>query len=73
MRGEPPRAQIEPEVTLPLPALIPDDYVPDVHQRLVFYKRFCQASHAGRAARTCAPSWWTASARRPTRWTTSPS
>jgi transcription-repair coupling factor (superfamily II helicase) len=44
MRGEPPRTEIEPEVTLPLPALIPDDYVPDVHQRLVFYKRFSQAS-----------------------------
>ncbi len=28
-----------------MPALIPDDYVPDVHQRLVFYKRFSQASH----------------------------
>jgi transcription-repair coupling factor (superfamily II helicase) len=44
MRGEPPRTEIEPEVTLPLPALIPDDYVPDVHQRLMFYKRFSQAS-----------------------------
>ena len=42
MRGEPPRTQIEPDVTLPLPALIPDDYVPDVHQRLVFYKRFAR-------------------------------
>jgi transcription-repair coupling factor (superfamily II helicase) len=44
MRGEPPRVDIEPEVTLPIPALIPDDYVPDVHQRLVFYKRFSSAS-----------------------------
>jgi len=43
MRGEPPRVEIEPEVTLPIPALIPDDYVPDVHQRLVFYKRFSGA------------------------------
>jgi transcription-repair coupling factor (superfamily II helicase) len=40
MRGEPPRTQVEPDVNLPLAALIPDDYVPDVHQRLVFYKRF---------------------------------
>jgi transcription-repair coupling factor (superfamily II helicase) len=31
--------------SLQLAALIPDDYVPDVHQRLVFYKRFSQASH----------------------------
>jgi transcription-repair coupling factor (superfamily II helicase) len=45
VRGEPPKVQIEPEVTLPMPALIPDDYVPDVHQRLVFYKRFSQASN----------------------------
>jgi transcription-repair coupling factor (superfamily II helicase) len=45
LQGQPPRAQIEPEITLPMPALIPDDYVPDVHQRLVFYKRFSQASH----------------------------
>ncbi|WP_309890100.1 transcription-repair coupling factor [Archangium sp.] len=45
VRGEPPKVQIEPEVVLPMAALIPDDYVPDVHQRLVFYKRFSQASH----------------------------
>jgi transcription-repair coupling factor (superfamily II helicase) len=45
MRGEPPKTHVEPEVTLPLPALIPDDYVPDVHQRLLFYKRFSQASN----------------------------
>jgi transcription-repair coupling factor (superfamily II helicase) len=44
MRGEPPRVEVEPEVNLPLPALIPDDYVPDVHQRLVFYKRFSVAA-----------------------------
>jgi transcription-repair coupling factor (superfamily II helicase) len=44
MRGEPPRVEVEPEVTLPLPALIPDDYVPDVHQRLVLYKRFSVAA-----------------------------
>jgi transcription-repair coupling factor (superfamily II helicase) len=46
MRGEPPRVEIEPEVTLPIPALIPDDFVPDVHQRLVFYKRFSSAGSA---------------------------
>src|SRR5690606_13553016 len=28
---------------LPMAALIPDHFVPDVHQRLVFYKRFSQA------------------------------
>ncbi|MFL5353845.1 transcription-repair coupling factor [Archangium sp.] len=45
VRGEPPRTQIEPDITMPIPALIPDDYVPDVHQRLVFYKRFSQAGN----------------------------
>src|SRR5205823_9645520 len=40
MKGEPPPVQIEPEIALPFAALLPDDYVPDVHQRLVFYKRF---------------------------------
>src|SRR5205085_2547384 len=44
MRGEPPRIEVEPDVHLPLPALIPEDYVPDVHQRLVLYKRFSVAS-----------------------------
>ena len=43
MRGEPVQTQVEPEVTLPLAALIPEEYVPDVHQRLVLYKRFSQA------------------------------
>ncbi|MBS2032551.1 MAG: transcription-repair coupling factor [Deltaproteobacteria bacterium] len=40
LRGEPPRQDVEPEVTLSLPAFIPEEYVPDVHQRLVLYKRF---------------------------------
>jgi transcription-repair coupling factor (superfamily II helicase) len=45
MRGEPPRIEVEPDVNLPVPALIPDDYVPDVHQRLLFYKRFSVAAN----------------------------
>jgi transcription-repair coupling factor (superfamily II helicase) len=32
-----------PEVELHLPALIPEDYVPDVHLRLVLYKRIASA------------------------------
>jgi transcription-repair coupling factor (superfamily II helicase) len=32
-----------PEVELHLPALIPDDYVPDVHLRLVLYKRIASS------------------------------
>ncbi len=45
MRGAPPRAEApDPDVQLPLPAFIPDEYVPDVHQRLYFYKRLAQAA-----------------------------
>jgi transcription-repair coupling factor (superfamily II helicase) len=35
-----------PEVDLRLPALLPDDYVPDVHLRLVTYKRIAGAADA---------------------------
>ncbi|HEX8908013.1 MAG TPA: TRCF domain-containing protein, partial [Anaeromyxobacteraceae bacterium] len=44
LRGEAPREDFDPDVQLPLPAFIPDPYMPDVHQRLYFYKRFAQAS-----------------------------
>ncbi|GEJ57661.1 transcription-repair coupling factor [Anaeromyxobacter diazotrophicus] len=43
LKGEAPREDIDPDVQLPLPAFIPDPYMPDVHQRLYFYKRFAQA------------------------------
>jgi transcription-repair coupling factor (superfamily II helicase) len=43
LRGEAPKEEIDPDVQLPLPAFIPDPYMPDVHQRLFFYKRFAQA------------------------------
>lgn len=45
VQGEPLRTVVEPEVNLPVPAYLPDFYVPDVHQRLVLYKRFSQAPH----------------------------
>ena len=32
-----------PEVDLQVPALIPDDYLPDVHTRLIMYKRISSA------------------------------
>jgi transcription-repair coupling factor (superfamily II helicase) len=44
LRGEAPREEIDPDVQLPVPAFIPDPYMPDVHQRLWFYKRLAQAS-----------------------------
>ncbi len=34
------------EINLRLPALIPDDYLPDVHNRLILYKRIANASNA---------------------------
>ncbi len=33
------------EIDLHLPALIPDDYLPDVHERLVLYKRIAHADN----------------------------
>ena len=44
LKGEPPREDIDPDVQLPVPAFIPDPYMPDVHQRLYFYKRLAQAA-----------------------------
>jgi transcription-repair coupling factor (superfamily II helicase) len=44
LKGEPLREEIEPEVELPVAALIPEEYVPEVQQRLVFYKRLAQAA-----------------------------
>lgn len=32
-----------PEIDLRIPALIPDDYIPDVHLRLILYKRVASA------------------------------
>ncbi len=43
VRGEAPKDSVEPDVNLPLPAFLPESYVPDVHQRLVLYKRYSQA------------------------------
>ncbi|MBV1789182.1 transcription-repair coupling factor [Marinobacterium sp. D7] len=34
------------EINLRLPALIPDDYLPDVHNRLIMYKRISNANSA---------------------------
>ncbi len=44
LRGEAPREDVDPDVQLPVPAFIPDAFMPDVHQRLYFYKRLAQAS-----------------------------
>jgi transcription-repair coupling factor (superfamily II helicase) len=44
LKGEAVREEFEPDVELPVPALIPEDYVPEVQMRLVFYKRLASAT-----------------------------
>ena len=44
LKGVSVREEIEPDVELPVPALIPEDYVPEVSQRLFFYKRLANAA-----------------------------
>jgi len=46
MRGLPVDDHFDPEIKLPVPALLPETYVPDVHQRLGLYKRLSQAVNA---------------------------
>jgi transcription-repair coupling factor (superfamily II helicase) len=43
MKGEEIIEEVEPEIDLPLPALIPSDYMEDIHQRLVVYRRLASA------------------------------
>jgi transcription-repair coupling factor (superfamily II helicase) len=44
LRGEPVSEVVDPDVNLPVPAFIPDDYLPDIQMRLMFYQRFSQVS-----------------------------
>ncbi|HXG50558.1 MAG TPA: transcription-repair coupling factor [candidate division Zixibacteria bacterium] len=39
LKGEAVVPEVEPEIRLGIPAYFPDDYIPDVSQRLYFYKR----------------------------------
>jgi transcription-repair coupling factor (superfamily II helicase) len=39
LKGEAMRPEVEPEIRLGIPAYIPQDYIPDTNQRLLFYKR----------------------------------
>ncbi len=41
-KGEPLKTPLEPEINLPLDAFIPEDYVPDIDQRLAIYRRLSQ-------------------------------
>src|SRR5258708_24824575 len=44
LKGEEGRQEFEPDVELPIPALIPEDCVPEVQQRVFFYKRLASAT-----------------------------
>jgi transcription-repair coupling factor (superfamily II helicase) len=39
LQGEKLIPEIDPEINLPIPSFIPEEYIADVNQRLVFYKR----------------------------------
>ncbi|MDP6980058.1 MAG: transcription-repair coupling factor [Myxococcota bacterium] len=51
LRGEVHDAEIDPEIRLPVEARLPEDYVADVSQRLVLYKRASSARDEGEVAR----------------------
>ncbi len=43
LQGQPIQREQDPEVSVDVPAFLPDDYVPDTGQRLDFYRRLAQA------------------------------
>jgi transcription-repair coupling factor (superfamily II helicase) len=43
LKGEPIKPEHDPEISVDVPAFLPDDYVPDTGQRLDFYRRLAQA------------------------------
>lgn len=43
LKGQPVEDHFDPEIKLPAAALLPESYVPDVHQRLGLYKRLSEA------------------------------
>jgi transcription-repair coupling factor (superfamily II helicase) len=46
LRGKAPAPEVDPEIRLPIPARLPEEYVADVRQRLVLYKRLAGAPDA---------------------------
>jgi transcription-repair coupling factor (superfamily II helicase) len=44
LRGQPIRTEHDPEITVDVPAFLPDDHIPDPGQRLEFYRRLAQAT-----------------------------
>ncbi len=43
LRGHEPAPEVDPEIRLPIPARLPEEYVSEVRQRLVLYKRLAGA------------------------------
>jgi transcription-repair coupling factor (superfamily II helicase) len=43
LRGQPIHAEHDPEISVDVPAFLPDDYIPDTGQRLELYRRLAQA------------------------------
>jgi transcription-repair coupling factor (superfamily II helicase) len=44
LRGQPIRNEHDPEISVDVPAFLPDDYIPDPGQRLDFYRRLAQST-----------------------------
>ncbi len=44
IKGEPVEKELEPEINLGLSAYLPEDYIPEIDQRLTFYKRLSRMS-----------------------------
>jgi transcription-repair coupling factor (superfamily II helicase) len=47
LRGQRRHVEVEPEIQLGFPAYIPDTYIPDENQRLVFYRRLAAVRSTG--------------------------
>ncbi|MCC6640937.1 MAG: transcription-repair coupling factor [Deltaproteobacteria bacterium] len=47
LRGQPHETEVDPEIRLPVAAKLPEDFVPDVSQRLVLYKRLASSREDG--------------------------
>ncbi len=43
LKGQPIKPEHDPEISVDVPAFLPDDYLPDAGQRLDFYRRLAQA------------------------------
>ena len=51
LRGTLREAEVDPEIRLPVPARLPDAYLPDVSQRLILYKRLASCRDDAEVAR----------------------